>query len=81
MTLDLSFISVLKVMPALTGVLAPGCQMVVLIKPQFEAGRIQVSSGGVVRDPLVSDVSFQSLLTAAKVRVLGVWRLGYLGGC
>ena len=52
-TLDLSFISVLKVMPALAGVMAPGAQMLVLIKPQFEAGRAQVSSGGVVRDPQV----------------------------
>jgi 23S rRNA (cytidine1920-2'-O)/16S rRNA (cytidine1409-2'-O)-methyltransferase len=40
-------------MPAVAGVMAPGAQMVVLIKPQFEAGRSQVSSGGVVRDPQV----------------------------
>lgn len=54
MTLDLSFISVLKVMPAVVGVVAPqGVQLVVLIKPQFEAGRAQVSAGGVVRDPKV----------------------------
>lgn len=52
-TLDLSFISVLKVMPAVAGVMAPGCQMIVLIKPQFEAGRAQISSGGVVKDPKV----------------------------
>lgn len=53
-TLDLSFISVLKVMPALAGVMAPGTQMVVLIKPQFEAGRAQVGAGGLVKDPQVS---------------------------
>lgn len=52
-TLDLSFISVLKVMPALAAVMAPGAQMVVLIKPQFEAGRAQVGSGGLVKDPQV----------------------------
>jgi 23S rRNA (cytidine1920-2'-O)/16S rRNA (cytidine1409-2'-O)-methyltransferase len=52
-TLDLSFISVLKVMPALAGVMAPGAQMVVLIKPQFEAGRAQVGAGGLVKDPQV----------------------------
>jgi 23S rRNA (cytidine1920-2'-O)/16S rRNA (cytidine1409-2'-O)-methyltransferase len=52
-TLDLSFISVLKVMPALSRVLAPGGQVVVLIKPQFEAGRTQVGSGGLVKDPQV----------------------------
>jgi 23S rRNA (cytidine1920-2'-O)/16S rRNA (cytidine1409-2'-O)-methyltransferase len=52
-TLDLSFISVLKVMPALAAVMAPGAQMVVLIKPQFEAGRAQVGTGGLVKDPQV----------------------------
>ena len=41
-TLDLSFISVLKVLPAVCGVLAPGGALLVLIKPQFEAGREQV---------------------------------------
>eukprot|EP00882_Tetradesmus_deserticola_P008485 GHRQ01008948.1.p1 GENE.GHRQ01008948.1~~GHRQ01008948.1.p1 ORF type:complete len:364 (+),score=119.49 GHRQ01008948.1:200-1291(+) len=50
-TLDLSFISVLKVMPAVAQLVAPGGQLLVLIKPQFEAGRSQVSSGGVVKDP------------------------------
>lgn len=41
-SLDLSFISVLKVMPAVCDVLRPGGMLVVLIKPQFEAGRDQV---------------------------------------
>ena len=41
-TLDLSFISVLKVLPAVCGVLAPRGALLVLIKPQFEAGREQV---------------------------------------
>jgi len=40
-TLDLSFISVLKVLPAVCGLLAPGGALLVLIKPQFEAGRAQ----------------------------------------
>ena len=55
--LDLSFISVLKVLPAIMGVLKPddGAELVVLIKPQFEAGRAQVGTGGVVRDPKVSE--------------------------
>lgn len=56
-TLDLSFISVLKVMPAVSRLMAPGAHMVVLIKPQFEAGRAQVSSGGVVKDPAVSGLA------------------------
>jgi 23S rRNA (cytidine1920-2'-O)/16S rRNA (cytidine1409-2'-O)-methyltransferase len=55
-SLDLSFISVLKVMPAVAQLLAPGAQLVVLVKPQFEAGRSQVGSGGVVKDPKVGGV-------------------------
>ena len=49
---DLSFISVRAVIDALVGVLAPGGDLVVLVKPQFEAGRADVSRGrGVIRDP------------------------------
>ena len=47
-TLDLSFISVLKVLPAICRLLKPGGTMVVLIKPQFEARRNQIGSKGVV---------------------------------
>ena len=42
-TLDLSFISVLKVIPAVCSLLSPDGQLIVLIKPQFEAGKSQVS--------------------------------------
>ncbi|GJP50915.1 hypothetical protein CLOM_g10067 [Closterium sp. NIES-68] len=41
-TLDLSFISVLLVMPAVVGVMTPGAHLIVLVKPQFEARRGQV---------------------------------------
>ena len=41
-TLDLSFISVLKVLPAVCSVLDPDGAVIVLIKPQFEAGRSEV---------------------------------------
>jgi predicted rRNA methylase YqxC with S4 and FtsJ domains len=68
-TLDLSFISVLKVMPAVVGVLVPqGGQLVVLIKPQFEAGRSQVSAGGVVKDPAVSCLLRQPRSRLQKLR-------------
>lgn len=49
-TLDLSFISVLKVLPALRKLLGEG-MLVALIKPQFEVGKGQVGKKGVVRDP------------------------------
>lgn len=52
-TLDLSFISVLKVMDAVTKLLKPHGKLIVLIKPQFEAGPEHVGKGGIVKDPHV----------------------------
>lgn len=49
--IDVSFISVLKVLPALLTVLAPEARIVVLVKPQFEVGRGRVGAGGLVTDP------------------------------
>ena len=48
-TIDLSFISVRLVLPAVVSCLAPGAWVVVLVKPQVEAGRREVPRGGVVR--------------------------------
>ncbi len=50
---DVSFISVRHLLPVLTRWLDARGQIVILVKPQFEAGRSQVSRGGVVRDPAV----------------------------
>ncbi|MBI5870655.1 MAG: TlyA family RNA methyltransferase [Actinobacteria bacterium] len=50
-TFDLSFISLKKVLPPVIKCLKPGFELVALIKPQFEAGKGKVGSGGVVRDP------------------------------
>eukprot|EP00252_Welwitschia_mirabilis_P010095 TRINITY_DN23216_c0_g1_i1.p1 TRINITY_DN23216_c0_g1~~TRINITY_DN23216_c0_g1_i1.p1 ORF type:complete len:304 (+),score=43.11 TRINITY_DN23216_c0_g1_i1:95-1006(+) len=52
-TLDLSFISILLVMPAVLEVMKPDSTLVALIKPQFEARRNQVGKGGVVKNPEV----------------------------
>ena len=49
-TLDLSFISLLKVMEVVKGLLVPGGKLVTLIKPQFEADRSEVPAGGVIKD-------------------------------
>jgi 23S rRNA (cytidine1920-2'-O)/16S rRNA (cytidine1409-2'-O)-methyltransferase len=49
-TIDVSFISVLKILGPLRAVLAPAADVVVLVKPQFEVGRGQVGRGGIVRD-------------------------------
>jgi 23S rRNA (cytidine1920-2'-O)/16S rRNA (cytidine1409-2'-O)-methyltransferase len=48
---DVSFISVTLILPAITPLLQPHGQMVILIKPQFEVGKGQVGKGGIVRDP------------------------------
>jgi 23S rRNA (cytidine1920-2'-O)/16S rRNA (cytidine1409-2'-O)-methyltransferase len=51
---DLSFISLRTVLPALSALTVPSGDLVLLVKPQFEAGRAEVSKGkGVVRDPEV----------------------------
>jgi 23S rRNA (cytidine1920-2'-O)/16S rRNA (cytidine1409-2'-O)-methyltransferase len=50
-TVDVSFISVLRILPALRSVLAADADMLVLVKPQFEVGRGQVGRGGIVKDP------------------------------
>jgi 23S rRNA (cytidine1920-2'-O)/16S rRNA (cytidine1409-2'-O)-methyltransferase len=50
-TVDVSFIGLAKVLPALRNCAAEEFDMLALVKPQFEAGREQVGKGGVVRDP------------------------------
>lgn len=52
-TLDLSFISVLKVMDAVNAVLKPDGKLIVLIKPQFEAGKHEVGKGGIIKDSAI----------------------------
>ncbi len=52
-TADLSFISLTLVMPAMRQVAGPGTGYVLLVKPQFEAGRAEVGKNGVVRDPAI----------------------------
>ncbi len=52
-TCDVSFISATLILPALPPLLRDRSEIVVLAKPQFEAGRSQVGKGGIVRDPQV----------------------------
>lgn len=49
-TIDVSFISVTKIIPAVLGSLEPGSPLIVLVKPQFEIGKGKVGKGGVVRE-------------------------------
>ncbi len=48
---DVSFISVRKVLGPVRALLAGECEMLVLVKPQFEVGKARVGKGGIVRDP------------------------------
>jgi 23S rRNA (cytidine1920-2'-O)/16S rRNA (cytidine1409-2'-O)-methyltransferase len=52
-TIDVSFISLGYIFPALAPLLPPGADVVALVKPQFEAGREQVGKHGLVSDPAV----------------------------
>jgi 23S rRNA (cytidine1920-2'-O)/16S rRNA (cytidine1409-2'-O)-methyltransferase len=63
-TLDLSFISIAKVMDTVTVALKPQGQLVALIKPQFEAQREQVGSGGIIKDPEVHEQVLKSVTKA-----------------
>jgi len=54
-TVDVSFISLAKVVPALLPHLAPGGLLLPLVKPQFEAGRGAVGKGGILRDEAVRE--------------------------
>ena len=53
--MDVSFISIRLILPALHGLLKPGGEVVCLIKPQFEAGKSDVGKKGVVRDKAVHE--------------------------
>ena len=66
---DVSFISVTLILPAAVPLLQPAGQMVILIKPQFEAGRGQVGKGGIVREPAVHQAACERV--AQAVRALG----------
>lgn len=63
-TCDVSFISLRQVLPPVLGLAEPGWEAVVLVKPQFEAGRDQVK-GGVVRSPEVQRSVLREIAEAA----------------
>jgi 23S rRNA (cytidine1920-2'-O)/16S rRNA (cytidine1409-2'-O)-methyltransferase len=81
-TFDLSFIGVEKVIPAVCRSLKPGAQLVVLLKPQFQARRQEVGKKGVVRDPLVHAAvigRFIAWATGHGLRLLGLTTSPLLG--
>ena len=75
--IDVSFISLRKVLPAVLGCAAPRFDCLALVKPQFEAGREHVGKGGVVRD---ASARRQALVDVGEAALqLGCAVLGYAG--
>ncbi len=70
--MDVSFISVRMILPALRSVLAPGADVLVLVKPQFEVGREQVGRGGIVKDASLHVAAVRDVAEAAQALGYGV---------
>src|SRR4029077_3195996 len=64
-TMDVSFISVTKVLPAIVPITNPGADFLVHIKPQFELEKQQVGKGGIVRDPALHEKAVANVTAAA----------------
>lgn len=71
---DLSFISIGLVLPALVRCCAPGADLVLMVKPQFEVGKDRLGSGGVVRSPELRAEAVRDV--AAQAWKLGLGVLG-----
>ena len=76
-TIDLSFISLRLVLPAIHALLMDDGEVICLIKPQFEAGREQVGKKGVVRDPAVHRQVLEKFLLDAEGTGFGVQAIDF----
>ncbi len=65
-TVDCSFISLAKVVPHLPPFMAPGAQVVALVKPQFELDPNHIGKGGIVRDPALHEEALRRASQAAQ---------------
>jgi len=71
---DVAFISLTKVLPAVNTTLCRGAGLITLIKPQFEAGRKEVCRGGVVRDAAVHARVVSEIRAFGQAKLGLVWR-------
>jgi 23S rRNA (cytidine1920-2'-O)/16S rRNA (cytidine1409-2'-O)-methyltransferase len=81
-TVDVSFISVAKVLPAIVAAAGPSAEYLILVKPQFELDRADVGRGGIVRDAALHERAVERVreaAVAAGLRVEGV-RASHLTG-
>lgn len=65
-TIDVSFISLTKVLPKAAELVGPGGVIVALVKPQFEVGKGEVGKGGIVRDPIKRERAVESVVRFAE---------------
>lgn len=74
-TMDVSFISVTKILPALAAITEGGAEFLILIKPQFELEKKLIGKGGIVRDAQLHERAIASVRAAAEkygLAILGV---------
>jgi 23S rRNA (cytidine1920-2'-O)/16S rRNA (cytidine1409-2'-O)-methyltransferase len=71
---DVAFISLRHILPSLPPFLAPGADVIALVKPQFEAGRAEVGPGGIVSDPAVHEAVVARV--TADASAAGLVRVG-----
>lgn len=76
-SIDVSFISLSLILPALHEILADGGQVVALIKPQFEAGRDQIGKNGIVRDRAVHLKVLDQVLTFSQSAGFSIKNLSF----
>jgi len=69
MVMDVSFISIRLILPALNKVMKKGTELVVLFKPQFEVGKEWVQDGGIVRDQAIAQRVMEETIQWAKETV------------
>ncbi|MBN2333516.1 MAG: TlyA family RNA methyltransferase [Deltaproteobacteria bacterium] len=67
---DVSFISLTKVLPVVANLVAPGSPLVALVKPQFEVGRSDIGKGGIVRDEKKQLEAVENVIAVASDRGL-----------
>jgi len=65
-TIDVSFISLTHILPVVPPLVAPGADVIALVKPQFEAGRDEVGKGGLVKDPGIHARVLEDVRAAAR---------------
>ncbi len=71
-TVDVSFISVAKILPAVVAAAGPGAEYLILVKPQFELDRGDIGKGGIVRDAALHQRAIERVRAAAKAAGLRV---------